>query len=310
MESCEVLLYHSKFCPADGLAAKGRALADSLGGSLGILAPEDSGAAGQISADILYTLSVGDMELQPEMAAGILQQAIVQSGAKVVLLAATRTGNEIAARAAEALDAGCISECLSLEIEAGHLQAKRDIYGGIAVGCFVSETAVTVCTVANGALEEAVTGQPAAVEKLSLAPAPAMKEIVSTVPVEKSINLTKAKHIVSFGRGIAKQEDIAMVEKLAGAFDAEIGCSRPIAEELKWLSSEHQVGITGALVKPDLYMALGISGQVQHFAGMKGSKIIVAVNSNKQAPIFQFADYGIVGDVYKVVPALLDAMQA
>lgn len=310
MESCAVLLYHSSFSPAAGLAAKGRALAESLGGRLGILAPEDIEEAGKIPADVLYTLSAGAAALLPESAAALLQQSAAAAGAKVVLLAATRTGNEIAARTAEALDAGCISECLSLCIDGGKLQAKRDIYGGIAIGCFVSDTPVTVCTIANGALDEAVAGQPAAREEMVFTAPPVAKEIVGSVPVEKSINLAKAKHIVSFGRGLAKREDMTMVEKLAGAFGAEIGCSRPIAEELKWLSSEHQVGITGALVKPDLYLALGISGQVQHFAGMKGSKIIVAVNSNKQAPIFQFADYGIVGDIYKVVPALLDAMQA
>ena len=132
--------------------------------------------------------------------------------------------------------------------------------------------------------------------------------VVLRVALGISVHLRLAMRFVWFGRCLAKKEDIGEVETLAKGLGAEIGCSRPIAEELKWLPQEHQVGITGAIVKPDLYIALGISGAIQHFAGMKDAKVIVAVNSNKNAPIFQFADYGIVGDIYEVVPALEQAI--
>ena len=123
-----------------------------------------------------------------------------------------------------------------------------------------------------------------------------------------SVDLTKAKRVIGIGRGIAKQEDIAMIEAFAKAIGAEIGCSRPIAEGEHWMERERYIGVSGTQLKADIYIALGISGQIQHMVGAADCGVILAVNKDKNAPIFKDADAGIVGDLYKIVPELTRAL--
>lgn len=118
------------------------------------------------------------------------------------------------------------------------------------------------------------------------------------------MELDKARLVVSVGRGIGSQENIAIAKTLADAIGAEIACSRPVAENEKWMEHERYVGISNLMLKPELYLAVGISGQIQHMVGANGAQTIVAINKDKNAPIFQFADYGIVGDLFKILPAL------
>ena len=126
----------------------------------------------------------------------------------------------------------------------------------------------------------------------------------------ESVNVEDADVIVSCGRGLKKNDDMHILVGLAEALGGKtIGCSRPIAADLKWLSEDHWIGLSGHKVKPSLYVACGISGQIQHVAGMRDSGIIVAINSDPEAPVFNSADYGIVGDLYKVVPALIRAIR-
>ncbi len=124
-----------------------------------------------------------------------------------------------------------------------------------------------------------------------------------------SVDLAKSKCVIGIGRGIQKYEDLGMVNELAAAINAEIGCTRPISEGEKWLPREAYIGVSGVVVAPDVYVALGIAGQVQHTIGVTGSKTIIAVNKNGDAPIFDVADYGIVADLYKVVPKLIEALK-
>ena len=114
--------------------------------------------------------------------------------------------------------------------------------------------------------------------------------------------------MVSVGRGIGSKENIALAEQLCKAIGAELACSRPVAENEKWMEHERYVGISNLMLKPELYLAVGISGQIQHMVGGNGAKVIVAINKDKNAPIFNYADYGLVGDIYKVVPALISQL--
>ena len=113
---------------------------------------------------------------------------------------------------------------------------------------------------------------------------------------------------VEINRGLAKEEDLELCRRLAGALGAEVGCSRPVAENNKWLPKSSYMGITGVQVKPELILTLGVSGQVQHIGGINKARVIVAVNKDKSAPIFKNADFGVVGDLYKVVPALIEKL--
>jgi electron transfer flavoprotein alpha subunit len=123
------------------------------------------------------------------------------------------------------------------------------------------------------------------------------------------VDITAASRLVSVGRGFQHKEDLELARELAKTIAAEIACSRPIAEECHWLPIERYIGISGQQVKPELYLAVGISGQVQHVVGIRSSKFIVAVNSDERAPIFEAADYGIVGDLYQVLPLLAKALK-
>ena len=124
-----------------------------------------------------------------------------------------------------------------------------------------------------------------------------------------TVDLSVAKKVVCSGRGVGKKEDLALVNELAQALGAEIACTRPLAEGLDWLPIERYIGISGATIRPDLYLGVGVSGAAQHLIGMSHSRVVVAINKDKNAPIFTNADYGIAGDLYEVVPALIKAIQ-
>ena len=124
------------------------------------------------------------------------------------------------------------------------------------------------------------------------------------------VDITEAKIVVCVGRGIAKPEDIALAKELAEGVRGEVGCSRPVAEELRWLPEEVYLGISGKKVKPNPYIGVGVSGQVRHVTGIRDSKIIFSINQDENAPIFEASDYGIVGDLYQVVPKLIQELKA
>ena len=134
-------------------------------------------------------------------------------------------------------------------------------------------------------------------------------EVVEVRPkAGETVNLPAAKRVVGVGRGFAAQGDLDLARELATALGAELACSRPVAEGLGWLPTERYVGVSGATIRPDLYLAVGISGQVQHMAGVNHAKVIVAINRDKNAPVFAQADLGVVADLYDVLPALTKAL--
>ena len=140
------------------------------------------------------------------------------------------------------------------------------------------------------------------------APANAVTRTATQARQSNSVDLDKARLVVSVGRGIGSKENISLAEALCQTIGAELACSRPVAENEKWMEHERYVGISNLMLKPELYLAVGISGQIQHMVGANGAQTIFAINKDKNAPIFQYADFGIVGDALKILPALTAAL--
>jgi electron transfer flavoprotein alpha subunit len=228
-----------------------------------------------------------------------------QEGAGIVFLAASQMGKDLAPRVAVQLEAGLASDCIALNVENGDVLATRPVYAGKAVVDVRVKTAVKVFTLRPNVFPATIAGGAAKVEKGTVVLEPTdFTTVVKDVTVATGRpDVTEADIVVSGGRGMKGPEHFALLESLADVLGAAIGASRAVVDA-GWRPHDEQVGQTGKTVSPTLYIACGISGAVQHLAGMSSSKYIVAINKDKDAPIFQLADYGIVGDLFEVVPEL------
>lgn len=241
-----------------------------------------------------------------------LKQLIEKHQPKFVLFAHTYQTRDFAPKLATALNRVLVSDVISYRIEGGAVVLVRQLFQGkINADVRFEGDAPYFASIQAGAFRaDTIQAGSAAVEKMT----PELKpEQIRTKPQElfresqRAVDLSAAQIIVSVGRGIKEPENIPLVQKLADALGAELAASRPICDN-GWLPMERQVGSSGQTVAPKLYVAVGISGAIQHLVGMKGSKTIVAINKDPEAPIFEVADYGIVGDLFEVVPALIEAL--
>jgi electron transfer flavoprotein alpha subunit len=238
--------------------------------------------------------------------------AIQESKPNLVLLRADKRGRLFAGRLGALLGTAAVADVKTFDTQGGALTAGHMLFGGGALRVDRPCTGIALAIVPGGAFQPAVedaSRRGSAVELPFVAPKAAVKVLERRKREGSSVDLSGAKRVVGVGRGVGKQEDLALVETLAKALEAEIACSRPISEGVNWLPRERYLGVSGQVIKPELYLALGISGQVQHMVGVLDTRVIVAVNKDKNAPIFQQADYGIVGDLYKIIPMLLAALK-
>lgn len=245
------------------------------------------------------------------LASLIEKPAAADFPATLILLAATKRGKALAARLSVLLDAAVVNDVTTLAVEAQALYAEHRMYGGLAFGKEKINTPIAIVTLAPGAVEPETASATAECPVYQANYVTPRQEILCVERRAKSlssVDLSKAKRVVGVGRGLVSQEDLRMVQDLATVLGAEVGCSRPIAEGEHWMERERYIGVSGVLLKSDLYLTLGISGQIQHMVGGNGAKTIVAINKDKNAPIFKYADYGLVGDIYKVVPALVEQL--
>jgi electron transfer flavoprotein alpha subunit len=243
----------------------------------------------------------------------ILENIIKEIKAETVLIGSNKNGKELAARLAAKFDTGCVTDCTNVYVKDKKLTTERIVYSGnaVAVEQFTSHPQIVTIPpkVFNPLPKNDKHKGEVTKKKIDFEKSPSKIVKVHEMKSE-GVNVEEAEIIVSCGRGFKKKEDIKMISELADVLKGRtIGCSRPIAADLKWLSEDHWIGLSGHKVKPKLYIACGISGQIQHIAGMRDSGVVVAINKDPEALIFKSADYGIVGDLYQVIPKLTTAIK-
>ncbi len=222
-------------------------------------------------------------------------------------------GGSLKTRLAERLKTGCCTECSKLDVdtEKRHVIADRLVLGGNITETLIVRSRPQIFTLPKGVFQplakEERTGDIIQVQPKIVEP---LVKVLDRKPKQfAGVRIVEAEAIVSFGRGLKKKEDIPVIEDLAKTIRGVVGCSRPIAEDLKWLPIDQYVGLSGQKVAPKLYIACGISGQIQHITGIQNARVVVAINTDSKAPIFEYADYGIVGDLYKVIPEIAAAVR-
>jgi electron transfer flavoprotein alpha subunit len=231
----------------------------------------------------------------------------------LLFIAATARGKEMAARLAARLETGLCSGCtgFGFDRERKLLRMERLVFGGAAVQSLICTTRPQMATIPPRTFDPAAIqeGRQGTIRKLPFIPSSAVKVIKRSPKAKEAVNITEARIVICVGRGMNKKEDVDLARQLADVVGGELGCTRPVAEELHWLPEDVYLGISGKKVKPDLYIGLGVSGQIQHLTGIRESKFILAVNRDENAPIFEAADYGILGDLYQVVPRLIEELK-
>lgn len=247
--------------------------------------------------------------------AAALKQVIEQAKADLVLLPHTYQVRDFAPKLAAKMNKGLVADCIGYRNDGGKLVFVRQMFQGRTVADVTFQGAAPwFATFQAGAFradQVAAGSGKAAVKPLSV---DLKADQIRTKPLEffreakQAVDLTQSPIIVAIGRGIKAPENIPQAQKLAELLGGEIAASRPICDE-GWLPMERQIGSSGQTVAPKLYLALGISGAIQHVVGMKGSRCIVAINKDANAPIFEVADYGIVGDIFEIIPALTEALE-
>ena len=302
--------------PSAEALSEGRRLADASGKQLGALFVGASSAgaadAAKYGADVILTAEGGTLaSYSSDAFAQVVADAVKAKGATVLLAAATAVGKDVAPRTAARLAAGYASDVTALSIVDGKLQAVRPVYAGKAFATTSFASAVQVATTRPNVFPAAEKAGAGAVEALA-APTGDFKSMVKEILAKAGgkLDLSEANVIVSGGRGMKDGANFKLLEDFADAIGGVVGASRAAVDAGWGLPHSMQVGQTGKVVSPTLYIACGISGAIQHIAGMSGSKFIVAINKDSEAPIFKLASYGIVGDLFEVVPELTKAAKA
>jgi len=264
-------------------------------------------------ADNVYIVETELNYFKAEEYTGFLEKVIKETNSETIFIGSNKNGKELASRLAGKLNAGCIIDCINVYVKNKKITVERVVYSGNAIAEEQFNSKPEIVTIPP----KVFTPLPADQNKkgeIVKKKFEAEKYNSKIIKIQENkagdVNVEEAEIIVSCGRGFKKKEDIKLVSDLAEALKGKtVGCSRPIAADLKWLSEDHWIGLSGHKVKPKLYIAAGISGQIQHIAGMRDSGIIVAINKDPEALIFKSADYGIVGDLYEVLPKLINAVK-
>ncbi len=287
----------------------GRKLAEAAGGELVAFATDAAVAeeAGRYGAKTVYVAAVGEYSTEPYTAA--LVQVVKDVQPSVLLFAGTANGRDLAPRVAARLNVGVASDVDRLEWTNGVLRARRPVYSGkVFATVDVTGTPAIATTRPNAFPAQDAGGVAAAVIPVAVSMDNQVKVVETKTPEAGELSLVEADIIVSGGRGLKEAANFSYVRDLAQAIGGAVGASRAVVDA-GWIDHQHQVGQTGRVVSPNVYIAAGVSGAIQHLAGMSSSKHIVAINKDPEAPIFRIADLGVVGDLFQILPLLTEEVK-
>lgn len=292
-----------------------RQLAEELGGTVDALvlgAPGvETAGLGAVGADrVLVAADAAFARYAPDGYAATIAACAKAGGYAAVVVSATATGKDLAPRVAVRLDAPLASDVTGFGVEGGKVTASRPVFAGKAIQRLVVEAATVVVSLRPNSVVVGEAARAGVVEQVPAASVPARVTVTAVEAAgQGKLDVAEADVVVAGGRGLKGPEHFALVEDLAKAFgNAAVGASRAVVDA-GWRPHAEQVGQTGKTVSPTLYVAIGISGAIQHLAGMRTAKTIVAVNKDRDAPIFKAADYGIVGDLFDVLPRLTEEVR-
>jgi electron transfer flavoprotein alpha subunit len=280
--------------------------------ALGTLDSNELASIGEAGA--AKVLHISDERLNAgviQVHASAVAQAFESTGASTLILAKSSLGDAVAARLAIKLQAALVSNVVELPRLEGGFVVKRSIYTGKAFADTTVTTAKKILAIKKNAVDQKLDGAKAQVETFAVAipESDFASKISATERATGEVLLPEADIVVSGGRGMKGPENWGMIEELAKTLGAATGCSKPVSD-IGWRPHHEHVGQTGVKVAPTLYIAVGISGAIQHLAGVNSSKCIVVINKDPEAPFFKAADYGIVGDAFEIVPQLTAALKA
>lgn len=277
----------------------------------GAIPADEAAKAGEYGVSKVLLASNTPSHFDPMLVEQLVLKAAESTGAKIIIFSHDYAGRSVAPRIAARLRAGLVSGAVALPETANGFVVKKNVFSGKALAEYQITTDVKVITLLPNSVPAQKSGSAAAVESFD----GALQGVNSTLKIERKVQdhkggilLTEAELVVSAGRGMKDPSNWNIIEELAETMGAATACSRPVSD-IGWRPHHEHVGQTGIAIRPNLYIAVGISGAIQHLAGVNGSKVIVVINKDPEAPFFKAADYGVVGDAMEVVPRLTEAFR-
>lgn len=298
--SLEAISYGAKIAEQTGATAAGLVLGT---------VSDDLAALGKYGVTKIFQVQHDNLQqFDSQVFTNVIVQAAEQIGAKTIIFSNNVTGKALAPRVAVRLKAGLVSGAVALPDTSNGFIVKKNVFSGKAFANVSVTSDVKVILLNLNAFTVSEKGGSAEIVPLNISVASPKVKVISSTKTSGKVALTEAEVVVSAGRGLKGPENWGMVEELATELDAALACSRPVADA-HWRPHTEHVGQTGVAIAPNLYIAIGISGAIQHLAGVNRSKVIVVINKDAEAPFFKAADYGITGDAFEVVPKMVEAIK-